>query len=122
VAIRLPCLLRVRQPGRANWTHYNWYMPVERGRYRDVAVAVAWAKGWRRVLWWLRYRTYITVFHRYDFLKQDIHAIGLMRDSHPVPAFRPDVSITAWRKLVEDEARRPRGPGRDREARPAAAE
>jgi phenylpropionate dioxygenase-like ring-hydroxylating dioxygenase large terminal subunit len=121
VAIRLPCLLRVRQPGRANWTHFNWYMPVERGRYRDVAVAVAWVAGWRRLLWSFRYWTYIYAFHRYHFLRQDIRAIGLMPESHPVPAFRPDVSITAWRRLVEDEARRPSGPTRD-EAPPVAAE
>ena len=108
IAIRLPCLLRVRQPGRSRWTHYNWYMPVQRDTYRDVAVAVAWVSGWRRLLWWLRYRTYITVFHRYGFLRQDFAAIGMMPDSDPADSFRPDISIASWRELVETGARKPR--------------
>ena len=108
IAIRLPCLLRVRQPGRSRWTHYNWYMPVQRDTYRDVAVAVAWASGWRRLLWWLRYRTYITVFHRHGFLKQDFAAIGMMPESDPAASFRPDISIASWRELVETGARTPR--------------
>ena len=108
IAIRLPCLLRVRQPGRSRWTHYNWYMPVQSDTYRDVAIAVAWVSGWRRLVWWVRYWTYITVFHRYDFLKQDITAIGMMPDTDPATAFRPDISITSWRELVETGARTPR--------------
>ena len=83
-------------------------MPVARDTYRDVAVAVAWVSGWRRLVWWLRYWTYITVFHRYDFLKQDIAAIGMMPDSDPAASFRPDISIASWRELVETGARNPR--------------
>ena len=107
VAIRLPCLLRVTQPGRANWTHYNWYIPVDRENYLDVGVAVAWASGFKRLTWWLRYWTYILLFHRYDFISQDLWAIAQMPDTPPVQAFRPDISITAWREMVENEERQP---------------
>ena len=108
VSMRLPCLLRVKQPGRWGWTHFNWYMPVQPDTYRDVAVQVRWIDGWLgRAAWWLRYWTYICVFHRYHFLKQDMAAIAAMPDTHPERFFRPDISITAWRRLVEDEGRWP---------------
>ena len=111
VSIRLPANLRVRQPGRSNWTHYEWYTPIERGRYHYLVFAVAWTKGWRRALWWLRYWSYILWVHHYDFNNQDLSVVPFMGDSHPAPSFRPDVSIEAWRRMVEDEARTPVGAG-----------
>ena len=110
VAIRLPCILRVRQPGNANWTHYEWYTPRERGRYNYLVLAVAWVGGWKRFTWWLRYWTYILWVHHYGFNGQDLQVVHLMEESHPERFFRPDVSITAWRRMVEQEARRPTPP------------
>jgi phenylpropionate dioxygenase-like ring-hydroxylating dioxygenase large terminal subunit len=108
VSMRLPCLLRVIQPGRGTWTHFNWYMPVQRDTYRDVVAQVRWVDGWwGRLTWWLRHKTYIWLFHRHHFLTQDMAAIAAMPDTHPERFFRPDISITAWRRLVETEARRP---------------
>ena len=107
VGIRLPCILRVRQPGRANWTHYEWYVPADRGHYRYLVLAVAWVSGWRRLTWWLRYWLYILWVHHYNFNNQDLRVVRLQGESHPERLFRPDVSITAWRHMVESEARRP---------------
>ena len=108
VSIRLPAVLRVRQPGSANWTHYEWYTPSERGQYHYLVFAVAWTTGWRRLTWWLRYWTYILWVHHYNFNNQDLSVVPLMKESHPERFFRPDVSITAWRRMVEDEARGPK--------------
>ena len=119
VSIRLPAVLRVRQPGRAGWTHYEWYTPCEPGRYHYLVFAVAWLRGWRRLAWWLRYWTYILWVHHYNFNGQDLSVVPFMGDSHPAALFRPDESIHAWRRMVEDEARAP-GPGAV--ARRAAAE
>ena len=105
VSIRLPANLRVRQPGRSNWTHYEWYTPVERGRYHYLVFAVAWVRGWRRAVWWLRYWAYILWVHHYNFNNQDLSVVPLMQESGPVRLFRPDVSISAWRRMVENEAR-----------------
>jgi phenylpropionate dioxygenase-like ring-hydroxylating dioxygenase large terminal subunit len=107
VCIRLPGILRVAQPGRARWTHYEWYTPIDRDRYQYLVLAVAWTSGIGRLTWWLRYWTYILWVHHYDFNNQDLTVVPWMGGSHPVRAFRPDVSITAWRKMVEEETRSP---------------
>jgi len=111
VSIRLPAILRVVQPGRANWTHYEWYTPTEKGKYQYLVMAAAWNTGWKRFTWWLRYWSYIVWFHHYNFNNQDLDVVPLMPESHPERFFRPDVSITAWRRLVENDARKP-GPKR----------
>ncbi len=120
VSIRLPGILRVRQPGRANWTHYEWYVPLERDRYRYLVLAVTWASGWRRLTWRLRYWTYILWVHHYNFNNLDLTVVSHMKGSHPAPAFRPDVSITAWRDMVAAEARAPGAPRAQSRARARA--
>lgn len=107
VGIRLPSTLRVRQPGRANWTHYEFYVPIDGGHYRYLVLAVSWVSGVRRLTWWLRYWSYVLWVHHYNFNNQDLRVVSLQGESHPERLFRPDVSITAWRRMVEDEARRP---------------
>jgi len=110
VSIRLPGTLRVRQPGRADWTHYEWYVPLEPGRYRYMVLAVAWVSGFRRLTWRLRYWAYILWVHHIGFNNQDLTVVSHMKGSHPAPAFRPDVSVAAWRDMVANEARAPGTP------------
>ena len=119
VSIRLPAVLRVRQPAGAGWTHYEWYTPSERGRYHYLVFAVTWCRGWRRLTWRLRYWIYILWVHHYNFNNQDLSVVPFMGDSHPARMFRPDASITAWRRMVEEEAR---GPNPGRSQKPEAAE
>ncbi len=83
-------------------------MPLERGRYRYLVLAVAWVSGIRRLTWRLRYWCYILWVHHVGFNNQDLQVVSHMTGSHPAPAFRPDVSITAWRDMVANEARAPR--------------
>jgi phenylpropionate dioxygenase-like ring-hydroxylating dioxygenase large terminal subunit len=106
IDVRLPGILRVKQPGRARWTHYEWYVPSDDQNYLYVCLAVAWHKSpIGAALWWLRYWTYILWVHHYDFNGQDVRMVGLMPESEPVRLFRPDTSIIEWRKLVEENAR-----------------
>lgn len=108
VDIRLPAILRVKQPGRADWTHYEWYVPLDEGHYYYLVLAVSWrGSAWKRFTFWLRYWTYILWLHHHQFNGQDLCVVPVMQESSPSPAYRPDESIIAWRKLVEDEARRP---------------
>lgn len=120
VCVRLPCTLRVVQPGNANWTHYEWYVPVDADRYRYLQIAVSWTSGIGGLFWWLRYYAYILWVHHYNFNNQDLRVVSLQGDSHPVRAFRPDISITAWRRMVEDEARGPSGVSRPADTAQAA--
>src|SRR5262249_54842596 len=113
VSIRLPCILRVQMPGNSNWTHYDWYTPIDNERYRYLALAVSWRTNpFSKAIWWLRFWSYILVVHHYGFNGQDLHMVGLIRDSSPSRAFRPDVSIFAWRKLVEEYGAEPSRPRR----------
>ena len=106
IDVRLPGILRVKQPGHADWTHYEWYVPIDENHYYYLVLAVTWRTSpWKRFTYWLRYWTYILWLHHYQFNGQDLAVVGAMPESSPWPAFRPDESIVAWRRLVEDEAR-----------------
>jgi phenylpropionate dioxygenase-like ring-hydroxylating dioxygenase large terminal subunit len=106
IDVRLPAILRVKQPGSADWTHYEWYVPIDENHYYYLVLAVTWRSSrWQRAIFWLRYWTYILWIHHYQFNNQDLAIVGAMPESSPWPAYRPDESISAWRKLVEDEAR-----------------
>jgi phenylpropionate dioxygenase-like ring-hydroxylating dioxygenase large terminal subunit len=111
VSIRLPCMLRVHQPGNANWTHYDFYVPTDSENYRYLALAVSWRKNPLSIVWWwFRFWSYILVVHHYWFNGQDLQMVGLMPESSPSRAFRPDVSLFAWRRLVEEYAAEPSRP------------
>jgi phenylpropionate dioxygenase-like ring-hydroxylating dioxygenase large terminal subunit len=107
VDVRLPATLRVRQPGNANWTHYEWYVPIDDSHYRYTQVAVAWATGFQRLMWRLRYWTYILWVHHYGFNNQDLMVVPLQNPLKAENLFRPDVSVTAWRRFADREHRRP---------------
>ena len=106
VDVRLPAILRVKQPGTADWTHYEWYVPADENHYYYLVLAVTWRSSpWKRFTFWARYWSYILWLHHYQFNGQDLSVVPAMPESSPWPAYRPDESIFAWRRLVEDEAR-----------------
>lgn len=122
IAVRLPCILRVKQPGRADWTHYEWYMPIDRNKYLYMTLAVTWRTSlWKRLMFWLRYYTYILPVHHYDFNGQDLTMVRSMSDDPPVRAFRPDVSIFEWRRHLEENMRGPGGAPAEKPIKSAAA-
>lgn len=113
ISVRLPGILRVRQPGKADWTHYEWYVPTDENNYYYLVLAVSWRKSpWKRLMFWLRYWSYILLVHHHEFNAQDLGVVAAMPESVPAQLFRPDVSIIEWRRLVQECARPVnRGPG-----------
>jgi phenylpropionate dioxygenase-like ring-hydroxylating dioxygenase large terminal subunit len=102
--VRLPCLARVVQAG--GWTDYEYFVPVDENHHLGLFLATRWTTGpLDRLLWRLRYRLYIRPLY-YHLLNsaQDQWMIELM-NIPPEKLYRPDVSITSWRKWVEDKAR-----------------
>jgi phenylpropionate dioxygenase-like ring-hydroxylating dioxygenase large terminal subunit len=110
VDIRMPATLRVRQPGNANWTHYEWYIPIDADHYRYTQVAVSWVTGFKRLVWWMRYWIYILLVHHIGFNNQDLSVVPLQSPDIPEYLFRPDISVTAWRRFVDKQMRTPTSP------------
>lgn len=114
--MRLPGILRVRQRG---WTDYQIFVPVDADHHLALFLAVRWTHGADAWLWRLRFRTYIRALYYGQLNRgQDQWMIELM-DTPPERLYRPDVSITAWRRWCHERARRSRAEAADAPA-PAA--
>jgi phenylpropionate dioxygenase-like ring-hydroxylating dioxygenase large terminal subunit len=101
VSIRRPGTLRVQYKG---WTHYEWYVPTDPDNHRYLQFVSKRTSAAGRVAMWARYWGYIRWVFHWRFNNQDRHMVELMPSrSHPERLFRPDVSITAWRKLCESD-------------------
>jgi phenylpropionate dioxygenase-like ring-hydroxylating dioxygenase large terminal subunit len=96
-SIRLPGLLRIVH---RNFIHYEWYVPIDTQRYRYVQVLVEFKRGLLAFLFKLRYLTLIRWLFHGQFSAQDKWMVDVM-DAPPERLYRPDVSITAWRRLCE---------------------
>jgi len=113
LGMRLPCLARVVQAG--GWTDYEFFVPVDRDRHLAVFLATKWTGGLGAWIWRARYWSYIRpLFYGLFNRAQDEWMISLM-NIPPERLYRPDVSVTGWRKWCEEQARRTdaetRGPG-----------
>lgn len=98
LSIRLPGLLRSQYKMHA---HYEWYVPLDGHNHRYLQFLVARGQGAKalsfRIKYWL-YRRWL--FHG-QFNSQDGWMVRLMPETVPERLFRPDSSITAWRRLCE---------------------
>jgi hypothetical protein len=96
-SIRLPGLLRIVHQ---KFIHYEWYVPIDEDLYRYVQVMVRFETGIRGV----RAKSQYLLFDRWlfhgEFSAQDAWMVDVM-DAPPEKLYRPDVSITAWRRLCE---------------------
>lgn len=97
VSIRLPGLLRVAYP---KFIHYEWYVPVDADHVRYVQIMVRFESGLRAALFKMGYLTAIRWLFHGQFTKQDAWMVDVT-DAPPERLYRPDVSITAWRRLLE---------------------
>jgi hypothetical protein len=88
-----------------DWTDYEIFVPVDANHHRAVMLAVKFTQGSDALLWRARYRTYIRPIY-YGLLNraQDQWMISHMQ-TPPERLYRPDVSITAWRRWCQDQAR-----------------
>ncbi|GLZ47737.1 (2Fe-2S)-binding protein [Actinomycetospora sp. NBRC 106375] len=98
VSIRLPGILRVAYP---QFLHYEWYVPVDADHVRYVQLMVRFETGWKAAAFKATYLTAIRWLFHGQFTAQDAWMVDVM-DSPPERLYRPDLSLTAWRKHIED--------------------
>lgn len=109
VSFRLPGLLRVAYP---HFIHYEWYVPVDADHVRYVQIMVRFEEGLKAALFKAKYVSWIRWLFHGQFTGQDAWMVDVM-DAPPEKLYRPDLSITALRRLVENsdlKAQRPGGP------------
>lgn len=97
VAIRPPGIIEVQVP---KYTTYAWTMPVDPAHYLKLQVYVVTGAFRRRLKYVFKYRLYGWYLNK-QFASQDEWMVKLMRMSGPERLYRPDSSITAWRRLCE---------------------
>jgi hypothetical protein len=103
VSIRLPCFLRVAYPS-AGWQHYEWWVPTDPDHHIYLQLVSKRAGLLGRVRFRLFYRLWTRwVFHGM-FNDEDRLMVDVM-DAPPERLYRPDIAITEWRKLCENDAR-----------------
>jgi len=119
VGIRLPCWLRIRQAG---WTSFELYVPSDANHYLSGLLVTTWAWGLSATLQRAKYRLWYRWAYHALFHNQDQRIIERMAIP-PEQLYRPDASITAWRRLCDEQARGgplPAAPPADRPAREPA--
>lgn len=101
VSIRSPGVLRVRF---REWSHYEWYVPIDGDSHLYCQFMHKETGSVGKLVSTIRYWVYIRWLFHWRFNNQDNEMVELLPGrSHPERLFRPDVSITAWRKLCESD-------------------
>jgi hypothetical protein len=98
-SIRLPGIYSSQYA--SGFAHFEWYVASDERHHRYLQFHVTRASG--RAAWEFRarYWGYRRWINHVQFNNQDLWMVRLMPESPPERLFRPDVSITAWRKLCE---------------------
>ncbi|WP_159499018.1 Rieske 2Fe-2S domain-containing protein [Microbacterium sp. 18062] len=97
VSIRLPGLLRVAYP---HFIHYEWYVPVDAENVRYVQIMVRFETGRKAAAFAFTYLSAIRWLFHGQFTAQDAWMVDVM-DAPPERLYRPDISITGWRRMCE---------------------
>jgi len=97
VSIRLPGLLRVAYP---QFIHYEWYVPVNENDVRYVQIMVRFETGAKAAAFKAKYLGAIRWLFHGQFTAQDAWMVDVM-DAPPEKLYRPDLSLTAWRRHIE---------------------
>ena len=87
------------------WTHFEWWVPIDADHHIYVQLADA---SRRPACGRLRFRLYYWLWVRWVFHgmfnDEDALMVDVM-DAPPERLYRPDVSITEWRRLCERQER-----------------
>jgi phenylpropionate dioxygenase-like ring-hydroxylating dioxygenase large terminal subunit len=124
VSVRLPYILRVAYP---HFIHYEWAVPEDAEHHRYVQLLVAFRPNkMARALFRAHYFAYIRWVFHIRFTGQDAWMVRNM-DVPPERLYRPDSSITEWRRMVEQQhrespAKPPAQPSRQARQREEAAD
>lgn len=100
---RLPCFCRVGGP-RQDFTSYQIFVPVDATHYLAMMLSVTWTHGVEAARFHLRQWFSLHWSKWQGFDPQDKWVIDLM-EIPPERLYRPDRSITGWRKWCQETAR-----------------
>ena len=100
---RLPGMFSV---GHDDWLDFQIFVPVDADNHLTLQVSLRHTTGLGALVWKIRYWTYIRYIHHIVLNRWEDGPIVAMMDSPPERLFRPDTSITGWRKFCDDRARR----------------
>jgi phenylpropionate dioxygenase-like ring-hydroxylating dioxygenase large terminal subunit len=101
-SLTLPGVLRIAYP---KFIHYEFYVPVDADHFRYVGFMIRFARDWRILTFWLKYVALIRPLFHGQFSGQDAWMVAAT-DAPPERLYRPDISLIAWRRMVEREARK----------------
>ncbi len=96
-SLSLPGVLRIVYP---KFIHYEFYVPVGAEAHRYVGVMVSFARGAGALRFAAKYLGGIRWLFHGQFSGQDKWMVDLT-DAPPERLYRPDVSLTSWRAMVE---------------------
>jgi phenylpropionate dioxygenase-like ring-hydroxylating dioxygenase large terminal subunit len=98
-SLSMPGVLRIAYP---NFIHYEFYVPVDADNHHYVGVMVNFTEGWKSAGFYVKYLGAIRWLFHGQFSGQDAWMVDVT-DAPPEKLYRPDVSLTAWRTLAEEE-------------------
>lgn len=98
-SLSMPGVLRIVYP---KFIHYEFYVPVDVRHHRYVGVMVNFSAGWRTARFYVKYLGAIRWLFHGQFSAQDAWMVDVT-DAPPERLYRPDISLTAWRNLAEQE-------------------
>lgn len=98
-SVSMPGVLRIAYPG---FIHYEFYVPVDADNHRYVGLMANFASGLPALGFYAKYLGWIRWLFHGQFSGQDAWMVDVT-DAPPERLYRPDVSLTAWRGLVEKE-------------------
>lgn len=98
-SLSMPGVLRIAYP---KFIHYEFYVPVDADNHRYVGVMVNFVQGVGTARFYAKYLGAIRWLFHGQFSGQDAWMVDVT-DAPPEKLYRPDVSLTAWRNLAEEE-------------------
>jgi len=98
-SLSMPGVLRIVYP---NFIHYEFYVPVDADHHNYVGVMVNFTEGLQTLGFYAKYLGAIRWLFHGQFSGQDAWMVDVT-DAPPEKLYRPDISLTAWRNLSEEE-------------------
>ncbi|MFW6033552.1 MAG: Rieske 2Fe-2S domain-containing protein [bacterium] len=98
-SVSMPGVLRIAYP---NFIHYEFYVPVDADHHNYVGVMVNFKEGLSTLPFYAKYLGAIRWLFHGQFSGQDAWMVDVT-DAPPERLYRPDVSLTAWRNLAEED-------------------
>jgi len=98
-SLSMPGVLRIAYP---KFIHYEFYVPVDEDNHKYVGLMVNFVSGAAKLGFYAKYLGAIRWLFHGQFSGQDAWMVEVT-DAPPEKLYRPDVSLTTWRNLAEEE-------------------